>query len=94
MTFSISKVNRKDDIPIKITRKVNRKDDIPINTVNEHSVVKGTILIATPMKNVAECLDDYFDRLSRYDYPKKNISLAFLVSDSEVKTNSILGRYI
>jgi hypothetical protein len=81
--------------PIKVNSKVNEKGpmfEVPLkvpNTVKEHSVVNGTILIATPMKNTAESLDGYFDRLLKYDYPKENISLAFLVSDSTVNPNSI-----
>jgi hypothetical protein len=48
--------------------------------------VPGTVLIATPVKNAARYLDGYFANLSSLAYPPKQISLAFLESDSDDDT--------
>jgi len=40
------------------------------------------VLILTPIKDAADCLEDYCTRLSRLTYPHSFISLGFLESDS------------
>lgn len=41
-----------------------------------------TILILTPVKDAADCIDSYFDGICRLDYPADRLSLGLLESDS------------
>jgi Anp1 len=43
---------------------------------------------------VAPHLDGYFERLAEYDYPKKDMSLGFLVSDSDDGTVAKLKEHL
>lgn len=47
---------------------------------------KPTVLILTPVKDAADCLDGYCRRLRRLTYPHNLISLGFLESDSSDTT--------
>lgn len=47
---------------------------------------KDTVLILTPVKDAEQFLDGYFHALLRLTYPRKQISLAFLESDSHDHT--------
>jgi len=51
-----------------------------------------TVLILTPVKDAADCLDGYFGLLSRLTYPHASISLGFLESDSSDTTFRDLQR--
>jgi len=52
------------------------------------------VLILTPVKDAADCLDDYSERLHRLTYPHDLISLGFLESDSSDTTFADLQRRI
>lgn len=52
----------------------------------------ATILIATPVKNSASALGPFAQMLRRLNYPKNQISVAFLVSDSTDGTLEIAKR--
>src|SRR5262249_35613738 len=54
--------------------------------------VRPRILILTPVKDAADCLDGYCARLSRLTYPHGLISLGFLESDSRDTTIADLHR--
>jgi peptide chain release factor subunit 1 len=46
----------------------------------------GKVLILTPIKDAADCIEDYCERLNRLTYPHGLISLGFLESDSSEDT--------
>lgn len=48
------------------------------------------ILVLTPVKNAAKFIDGYFAGLLRLDYPRQNISVALLESDSTDGTEALL----
>jgi hypothetical protein len=50
------------------------------------------VLIATPVKDAADCLEPYFRLLERLSYPASRLSLGFLESDSEDGTYELLER--
>jgi len=50
------------------------------------------VLILTPVKDAADCLDDYCRRLRQLTYPRALISLGFLESDSSDSTFQDLRR--
>jgi hypothetical protein len=52
----------------------------------------GTILILTPVKNAASCLQGYCEQLRRLTWPHAQISLGFLESDSSDGTFEELSR--
>ncbi|MGI9070787.1 MAG: hypothetical protein ACR2JB_05515 [Bryobacteraceae bacterium] len=52
------------------------------------------VLILTPVKDAADCLDDYCRLLLRTTYPHRRISLGFLESDSSDSTFADLQRRI
>jgi hypothetical protein len=56
------------------------------------AVRAGTVLILTPVKDAAACLDEYCERLRRLTYPHDAISLGFLESDSVDETFQVLSR--
>lgn len=45
-------------------------------------VSQASVLILTPIKNAAACLEDYFAGLGQLDYPPELLSLGLLESDS------------
>jgi peptide chain release factor subunit 1 len=53
---------------------------------------RPTVLILTPVKDAADCLDGYAKRLHRLTYPHGLISLGFLESDSSDTTFADLQR--
>lgn len=53
---------------------------------------RPTVLILTPVKDAAECLNDYVKRLHRLTYPHGLITLGFLESDSSDTTFADLQR--
>ncbi|KAI9597199.1 Anp1-domain-containing protein [Syncephalis fuscata] len=52
----------------------------PVNLNDTHAMPK--LLLLTPLKNADQLLERYFELLATMSYPKKSISLAFLVGDS------------
>ena len=52
------------------------------------------VLVLTPLKDAADCIDEYCARLSRLTYPHDQISLGFLESDSVDETWAELNRHI
>jgi len=55
--------------------------------------VAHRILVLTPLKDAADCLDGYFERLHGLRYPHERISLGFLESDSTDDTwEQLAGR--
>jgi hypothetical protein len=51
------------------------------------------VLILTPVKDAADCLKGYFERIGRLTYPHRSLSLGFLESDSRDATYpNILSR--
>jgi hypothetical protein len=55
---------------------------------------RPTVLILTPVKDAADCLDGYAKRLHRLTYPHDLISIGFLESDSSDTTFADLQRRI
>lgn len=53
-----------------------------------------TVLILTPLKEAQSVLSSYFAQVESLSYPKHLISLAFLVSDSQDKTQQHLDTYL
>jgi len=54
----------------------------------------GTVLILTPVKDAAACLDGYCKRLRQLTYPHGAISLGLLESDSCDETFQALSRHV
>lgn len=52
------------------------------------------MLILTPLKDAADCLDGYCERLRRLAYPHARISLGFLEGDSSDETWRALRRHL
>jgi hypothetical protein len=66
-----------------------RRDPVPKPVVRA-----GTVLILTPVKDAAACLDGYCERLRQLAYPHGAISLGFLESDSSDETFQALSRHV
>jgi len=56
------------------------------------SEVPGKVLILTPAKDAAGCIEGYCERVRRLTYPHRRISLGFLESDSSDATYAELNR--
>ena len=54
---------------------------------------RGRLLVLTPVKNAEPHLEAYFEALERIEYPKRQITIAFLVSDSTDRTEAKIRRY-
>jgi hypothetical protein len=52
------------------------------------------VLILTPVKDAADCLPGYFERLRRLSYPHKSISLGLLESDSQDATYQTIAQHL
>jgi FkbM family methyltransferase len=67
------------------------RDTSPGAAAHSHA---GNVLILTPVKDAAGCLEGYCDRLRRLSYPHRLISLGLLESDSSDTTFQDLQRHL
>jgi hypothetical protein len=74
---------------IGLLHSLGRQASRPGRAATEHP----SVLILTPVKDAADCLDGYFRRLLRLTYPHHRISVGLLESDSADATFSDLKRH-
>ena len=65
--------------PFRLLRALRRPD---ADGQRRPAVCRDTVLILTPVKDAADCIDGYCERVARLTYPHAVISLGFLESDS------------
>jgi len=80
--------------PRALTRNVlhRLRPDRPARPTEDPNEAKALIL--TPVKDAADCLDGYCERLGHLTYPPARISLGFLESDSVDGTFELLQRHL
>jgi glycosyltransferase involved in cell wall biosynthesis len=82
--------------PIQATTRSDQIADTPpvAGLSSSTGTPRPSILILTPIKNAARFLPAFFDNLLQIDYPREQLSLAFLESDSEDDTRTVLRTHI
>lgn len=84
-------IARRKDGSVADSRLGRRLDAVPDSPP---AAARPTILILTPVKDAADCLAGYAERLQRLTYPHDLISLGFLESDSRDTTFADLQRLL